>query len=71
MAEAAPQAVGRHRCHWATWKFSIGQNAYYRGDRAIVLDRHCTIMGHQIFKIWLVDKLGEQTPRYVLSGALT
>jgi|UPI000550FFCB hypothetical protein len=71
MAEAAEQQVaGRHRCHWVAWRFSIGQGVDYHGDRAIVMNRHCTIMGKQIFKIWLVDRIGERANRYVLASSL-
>lgn len=71
MADAAEcRQATRHRCHWVTWNFSIGQRADYSGARAVVMDRHCTIMGHQVFKIWLVDSTGDKSTRYVLSGAL-
>lgn len=72
MEEAiAQQVIGRHRCHWANWKFSIGDSVQLDGDRAIIMDRHCTIMGKQVFKVRLLGEVGERANRYVLGRALS
>ena len=41
----------RRRVYTANWAFKLDNFVDYRGERAIVIDRHRTIMGVEIYTI--------------------
>ncbi|TWB19555.1 hypothetical protein FBZ99_101328 [Rhizobium sp. ERR 1071] len=58
----------RRRVYIADWTYKLNSFVEYRGERALVIDRHRTIMGVEIYTIIPVTAAPER--RYVLGRSL-
>lgn len=60
--------IGRRRVYTANWTYKLDSFVDYRGERAVVIDRHRTIMGVEIYTI--IPLTAAPARQYVLCRSL-
>jgi hypothetical protein len=67
-----PDNPGRCRCriYFATWKFRVGQAVMLGDMAAIILFRHRTAMGREMYDIWIGGHCDGRPFRTVIGSAL-
>lgn len=54
----------------ANWKFLIGQAVCFGELSALVLSRQCSVMGRQLYYLWIAEGGEERPYRWVAGDAL-
>lgn len=60
----------RRRVYYADWKFKIGQRVNSMELAAIVLTRHRTAQGRELYQVWVTGESYGRPNRWILGSAL-
>lgn len=60
----------RRRVYYAEWRFRIGEKVKSGEMSAIVLSRHRTAQGRELYQVWVCGKCYGRPYRWILGKAL-